>query len=211
MLEAPEIPLSQKTLRSPYKDIVLEEMGKKNHPLEQQARDKIANRLNKLRKNPLFKVERKKHFETEKARQELKTVSIIDPLTSMYNRRFLDGDPNAVPPKKGILEREIERMLRNGKDLAIAMLDIDRFKGINDEFGHQIGDEVLKKVAQTVLENIRLELGDFAIRYGGEEFLFITPNGLDIAQQIIERIREEVGKIQFDNDEYPKSIAISCG
>ena len=215
MLDSPEISLSQKTLRSPHKDNVSEVMGKKNfwgqYPSEKKARDIVANDLSILRKNPLFRTERRKHFKTEKARQDLEKVSIIDPLTNMYHRRFLDGDPVAVPPKKGILEREIERMLCDKKDLTIAMLDIDRFKGINDKFGHQIGDEVLKKVAQTILEHIRSDMGDFAIRYGGEEFFIITPNGLDVAQEMIERIRKEIGKIQFNNDKYPKSIAISCG
>lgn len=217
MLEAPEIPLSQKTLRSPHKDGVSEVMGKKNflgrHSSEQQARNEVASKLRKLRKDPLFKVERKKHFETEKARQELERVSIIDPLTGLYNQRFLNGDPVAVPPKKGILEREIERILKekSNNNLTVAMLDIDRFKGINDKFGHPIGDEVLKKVAQTILEHIRSDMGDFAIRYGGEEFLIITPNGLDIAKKMIERIRTEIEKIQFNNDKYPKSITISCG
>ena len=215
MLESLEIPLSQKTSRSPHKDNVLEIMGRKNFlgqlPSERQARNKIASELRKLRKNSLFKVERKKHLETEKARQELEKVSIIDPLTSVYLRRFLDSDPVAIPPKKGILEREIERMLHDKKDLTVAMLDIDRFKGVNDRFGHQIGDEVLKKVGQTILEHIRSDMGDFAIRYGGDEFLIIIPNGLDVAQRIIERIKEEVEKIRFNNDKFPKSIAVSCG
>ena len=215
MLDSPEIPLSQKTSRSPHKDNVLEVMGRKNFlgqlPSERQARNKIASELRKLRKNSLFKVERKKHLETEKARRELEKVSIIDPLTSVYHRRFLDGDPVAIPPKKGILEREIERMLRDKKDLAVAMLDIDHFKSLNDRYGHQIGDEVLRTVAQTILKNTRSELGDFVIRYGGEEFLVITPNGLDVAQRIVERIRREVEKIQFHNNDYPTTITISCG
>jgi len=139
-------------------------------------------------------------------------ISIIDPLTGMYDRGFLDGDPDVIPPKKGILEREIERILKEkNNNLTVAMLDIDRFKGINDKFGHPIGDEVLKKVAQIVLEHIRFDMGDFAIRYGGEEFLIITPNELDMAKKMIERIRTEIEKIQFNNDKYPKSITISCG
>ena len=219
MLEAPEIPLSQKTSESPHRGIILKEMGKKNlwrqYPSEQKARDQVAKGLRHIRgnstSNSIFIEQRRKQLETEKAKQDLEKVSIIDPLTNMYNRKFLDDDPAAVPPKKGILEREIERMLRDKKDLTVAMLDIDRFKGINDRFGHQIGDEVLKKVAQTVLEHIRSDMGDFAIRYGGEEFLIITPNGLDVAQKMIERIRKKTEQIQFNNDKYPKSITISCG
>jgi len=216
MLESSKIPLSQKTSRSLHKDNVLEVMGRKNFlgqpPSEQQARNKIASELRKLRKNSLFKVERKKHLEIEKARQELEEVSVIDPLTSVYHRRFLDGDPVAIPPKKGILEREIERMLRDKKDLTVAMLDIDLFKEVNDKYGHQVGDEVLRKVAETVLKNIRFNLGDFAIRYGGDEFLIITPNSLGVAQKMIEKIRSEIKRISFNNDnKYPKGVTISCG
>ncbi len=216
MLESSEIPLSQKTSRSPHKDNILEIMGRKNflgqHPSEQQARSKIARGLSKLRKNPLFITERKKHFETEKAKRELEEVSVIDPLTNLYLRRFLDGNPNASPPKKGILEREIERMLKGNKKLTVAMLDIDHFKEVNDQYGHQVGDEVLRKVAETVLKNIRFNLGDFAIRYGGDEFLIITPNSLDVAQKMIEKIRSEIERILFNNDnKYPKGVTISCG
>ncbi|MCR4276555.1 MAG: GGDEF domain-containing protein [Candidatus Curtissbacteria bacterium] len=216
MIESKEIPLSQKTLRSPHKDNVLEIMGRKNFlgqfPSEQQARNKIANELKKLKKNPLFKVERKKHLETEKARRELEEVSVIDPLTNLYLRRFLDGNPNTSPPKKGILEREIERIFKGNKKLTVAMLDIDHFKEVNDQYGHQVGDEVLRKVAETVLKNIRFNLGDFAIRFGGDEFLIITPNSLDVAQKMIEKIRSEIERISFNNDnKYPKGVTISCG
>ena len=219
MLEAPEISLSQRTSRSPHKDNVLEVMGRKNFlgqlPSERQARNKIAIGLRKLRKNSLFKVERKKHLETEKARREIEGVSIIDPLTKMYNRRFLEGNSEASPPQKGILEREVERTLKNAKSnqkLTIAMLDIDHFKQVNDTYGHQVGDELLRRVAETVLKNIRYNLSDFAIRYGGDEFLIIVPNDLDVAQRIIEKIRSEIEKISFDNsDKYPRNITISCG
>jgi len=133
----------------------------------------------------------------------------------MYNRRFLEGNSEASPPQKGILEREVERTLKNAKSnqkLTIAMLDIDHFKQVNDTYGHQVGDELLRRVAETVLKNIRYNLSDFAIRYGGDEFLIIVPNDLDVAQRIIEKIRSEIEKISFDNsDKYPRNITISCG
>ena len=222
MIENSEICLSQKTSRSPYKNNVLKEMGKKNlwrqYPSEQKARDQVAKGLRRIRGNPtsnsIFIEQRKKQLETEKAKQDLERISIIDPLTKVYHRRFLEGDLNASPPQKGILEREIERILRDNKGdkkLTVAMFDIDSFKAVNDQYGHQVGDEVLRKVAETVLKNIRFGLGDFAIRYGGDEFLIITPNDLDIAQKMIEKIREAIEKIRFDSEKYPESITISCG
>lgn len=219
MIENSEISLSRKTSRSPYKNNVLKEMGNKNlwrqYPSEQKARDQVAKGLRRIRGNPtsnsIFIEQRKKQLETEKARQNLEQISILDPLTSMYNKRFLDGNLDASLPQKGILEREIERILQDGKKLTIAMLDIDHFKEVNDQYGHLTGDEVLKKVAQIVLKNIRFDLDDFAIRIGGDEFLIITPNGLDVAEKIIERIRKEIEETSFNSDKRPKNITISCG
>lgn len=211
--------LSQRTLRQPHKSNVLKEIGKKNflgqHPSEQRARNIVASGFRHIRRNPIsnsiFVEQRKKQLETEKVRQDLEQISIIDSLTGMYNRRFLDGNPEATPPRKGILEREVERILRDNKELAVAMLDIDHFKEVNDQYGHPIGDEILKKVTQIVLKNIRFDLDDFAIRIGGDEFLIVTPNGLDVAQKMIERIRREIEETSFNSDKHPKNITISCG
>ncbi len=91
---------------------------------------------------------------------QYKQKSEIDPLTKAYNRN--------------ILESKIDSLFHIYDKKAIAMLDIDFFKKINDTYGHQVGDEVLKYFANHIKENIRKN--DFLIRYGGEEFLVFMPN-----------------------------------
>ena len=86
-----------------------------------------------------------------------------DPLTGLYNRRYVDDT----------LERELQRCERDGEALAVVLLDIDNFKDVNDIHGHQAGDEVLKMLAQLLSRHVRG--GDVASRYGGEEFMLLLP------------------------------------
>lgn len=93
----------------------------------------------------------------------LKEQALRDPLTDLYNRRFLDIT----------LERELNRCKRDGQALCLMLIDIDHFKQINDNYGHQAGDEVLKNLAHLLTENGRS--GDVICRYGGEEFVVMLP------------------------------------
>jgi PleD family two-component response regulator len=94
----------------------------------------------------------------------LQELAVRDSLTGLYNRRYLDET----------LEREVSRARREGIPLSLVMLDIDYFKRVNDTYGHQVGDEVLRTLAATLSADIRAE--DVACRYGGEEFLILLPN-----------------------------------
>ncbi len=96
-------------------------------------------------------------------RVSLRQQSIIDPLTQLYNRRYMDE----------VLKRELARSSRNGSPLSVLVLDLDHFKRINDTFGHEAGDAILRKVALTLRENIRS--GDVACRMGGEEMVVLLP------------------------------------
>jgi len=98
-----------------------------------------------------------------KLRVSLRQQSIIDPLTQLYNRRYLDE----------VLKRELARSSRSGTPLSVLVLDLDHFKRINDTYGHEGGDAILRKVAQALRENIRS--GDVACRMGGEEMIVLLP------------------------------------
>ncbi len=108
----------------------------------------------------------------------LRRLSVTDPLTEAYNREFLH---QRLPPA-------VENADRRGEPLAVAMIDIDHFKEVNDRFGHAVGDRVLAEVAARLRAAIRA--GDLLVRYGGEEFLVLLP-GSDAskAAEIAERMR----------------------
>lgn len=101
--------------------------------------------------------------ENEQLQQQLRQMAVVDPLTGLYNRRHLE---EALP-------REIARAQRDGEPLALVMLDIDHFKGINDRYGHLVGDQLLIMFAAVLRDEIRA--ADIACRYGGEEFLLMLP------------------------------------
>ena len=95
---------------------------------------------------------------------QLNEQAVRDPLTGLFNRRYLET----------IVPHELARCARDGSSLALIMIDIDHFKTVNDSFGHQGGDEVLKALAQLLIDSVRAS--DVACRFGGEEFLLLLPN-----------------------------------
>ncbi|MDO8789442.1 MAG: diguanylate cyclase [Sulfuritalea sp.] len=102
--------------------------------------------------------------------EKLREQANRDSLTGLFNRRYLEGT----------LERELARCRREGAPLSMVLLDIDHFKLVNDTYGHQAGDEVLRVFGRLLLEHARAE--DIVCRYGGEEFLLVLPKmPLDIA------------------------------
>lgn len=113
---------------------------------------------------------------------ELREQAIRDPLTGLYNRRFLDE----------VLRRELARAQRYGHPLSLILIDIDNFKELNDRYGHLVGDEALKRVARALRENIRRV--DYIFRWGGDEFCVILPetNGPG-AKEVVRRFQEPFG------------------
>jgi diguanylate cyclase (GGDEF)-like protein/PAS domain S-box-containing protein len=113
-------------------------------------------------------------------RETLRTQSIRDPLTGLFNRRYLEES----------LEREIHRCTRNQTPLAVLMLDLDHFKRFNDEFGHDAGDAVLREWGGFLQVRVRYE--DIVCRLGGEEFAIVLPDAtLQSAQEVAHRICDD--------------------
>ena len=149
----------------------------------------------------LYERLRKKHLSLEKANKEIKLLSRTDTLTGCYNRGYLNE----------VLPREITRALRYKRPLALAMCDIDHFKKVNDTYGHQCGDVVLKKFVQSILELIRADT-DWLARYGGEEFLLVLPEtSLDNAYGLAERLRKHIAGKVIQAEEDNISITASFG
>ncbi len=127
----------------------------------------------------------------------LKRLSTTDELTQALNRRkYLE-----------VMEREVERVKRHATPLSLLIFDIDHFKAVNDTYGHDVGDEVLKAVAELVRDNVRKV--DYFVRWGGEEFVVITPD-TEIYKAIIfaEKLRSRMEENLFDK---VGSITISIG
>ena len=144
---------------------------------------------------------RKKQLSLEKANREIKLLSRIDSLTGCYNRGYLNE----------LLPREITRALRYKRPLALAMCDIDKFKKINDTYGHQCGDEVLRKLVLRISAVIRADT-DWLARYGGEEFLIVLPETqLENASGLAERLRRNIAKKSIETQENKISITASFG
>lgn len=118
----------------------------------------------------------------DKANLELKTLASTDALTGLANRRQFDAT----------LHKEWYRALRDATPLGLLMIDLDRFKALNDRFGHQLGDAFLARVGQVIRDNVR-RAGDMAARYGGEEFAVVLPGTAAAgALEIAEHIRRAV-------------------
>lgn len=119
--------------------------------------------------------------------EELQEMAITDGLTKVYNRRY----------SMMRLEEEIERSRRYKHPLSILILDIDNFKQVNDEYGHQVGDDVLIKLAKSCQRLIRGS--DVMTRFGGEEFMIIFPElDSEHAMCVAEKVRKEIEALQFD-------------
>jgi diguanylate cyclase (GGDEF)-like protein len=125
---------------------------------------------------------------------------VTDALTGLGNYRFFQSS----------LVREIERATRFGRELAVLMLDLDRFKLVNDVHGHQVGDAVLIEVADRIRAEVR-EV-DIVARYGGEEFVVVLPEtGREGAGHIADRICLAMRRLPFAVAELQLPITVSIG
>jgi diguanylate cyclase (GGDEF)-like protein len=130
----------------------------------------------------------------------LEKLAVTDGLTSIYNRRYL----------MDALEKEFQRAKRYGESFAVILIDVDHFKGVNDNFGHQMGDFVLRELAQILFQQLRGT--DTVGRYGGEEFVILLP-GTDLqgAASLADRIRYLVEQHPFRRGDAFARITLSAG
>lgn len=125
-------------------------------------------------------------------------LAITDELTGFYNRRYMESHVATL----------VEAALNRGRVLSIMALDIDHFKPVNDTYGHDVGDMVLRECAERIGRNIRNV--DMACRIGGEEFIIILPEtNLAAAKKIAERLREQIEATPFAQSEVPDPIRIT--
>ena len=127
-------------------------------------------------------------------------MAVIDPLTGLYNRRYATQH----------MQRIIERSGESGLPYAVIMMDLDRFKSVNDTHGHEAGDRVLKEFARRLQENLRGI--DLVARLGGEEFLVVLPDtGPSEVEFAAERLRKAIDRQNFEignNKEIPVTVSI---
>ena len=128
------------------------------------------------------------------ANLQLEHASQTDPLTGLRNRRYL---ANQIPADLAFYDREHARTGNTDHTLVFALVDIDHFKGINDNYGHKAGDRILQQFAQVMTRLVRT--GDYIVRWGGEEFLLVfRPMPRQYVKMIGERIRHSVSVQLFD-------------
>lgn len=133
------------------------------------------------------------------SRIKINKYIFFDKLTGAYGQNKFDE----------FIKKELERSKRYGTNLSIVGFDIDRFKHVNDTYGHGIGDAVLKEAATLVINNIRVN--DYLFRIGGDEFLVLLPNtGLEEAIVVAEKFRKTVEKTEFSVEKI-KNITFSIG
>lgn len=149
-----------------------------------EANDKLAARLQEI----------------EALQRRLSELVSRDPLTGLYNRRWLEE----------ILDREISRAQRMNYSVALAMIDLDHFKVLNDDYGHLAGDVVLKALGDLLTKSLRS--GDIACRFGGEEFLLILP-GMppEAAKARADVWRESFAKLVMNYNEVRMQSTFSVG
>lgn len=127
----------------------------------------------------------------------------IDDLTGLYNRSYFYNS----------LEHEVKKAKFTGQSVYVLVLDIDKFKSVNDTYGHLVGDKILENIGSIISSNTRKT--DVAARYGGEEFAIILPNSCyTAAEHLAERIRRHVEKITSNSNEFSEfkdSVTLSVG
>lgn len=129
-------------------------------------------------------------------------MAVTDGLTGLHNRRYLDSH----------LQTLFDRAVARRRPLSVMITDLDRFKSVNDTYGHDGGDDVLREFARRLRQNVRGI--DLACRYGGEEFVVVMPDtDGEVAEKVAERIRAEIARTPFSigKDGQTLDVTVSVG
>ncbi len=133
-------------------------------------------------------------------RETLRHQSLSDPLTGLYNRRYMEDQ----------LDREILRAARTGRSVGVVVVDVDNFKRINDNHGHSAGDSLLTAIALTLQDNVRAL--DTVCRLGGDEFVIVLPDSSrSSAAQRAEHVREAVRRLDHRLERKFSAVTLSMG
>lgn len=156
-------------------------ISKVYHTLVAKAIEKVLVEKQNLELSRTLRTLKKTQEELHNTNRELRYISATDSLSSLYNRRKIEE----------LLYTSCDRAAKYNEFFSLILLDIDLFKRINDEYGHPVGDIVIKQIAENLKNNVRDE--DAVGRWGGEEFLIICP-GLDAqnALKLAERLRQDI-------------------
>lgn len=193
------------TIKEAFESGCVDYISKPLNKIELLARVDLALRL----KNTVDEL-RNKNQQLEQARSKLEDanerlteLSYEDSLTGLGNKRKFNEK----------LNREWERLAREDSPLSLVMIDIDNFKAYNDRYGHEAGDEVLKKVGEKISEAVRRP-ADTAARYGGEEFILVLPDTeMEGGLKVAEDLRAEVEELEITHEaaENGSVLTISLG
>lgn len=178
-------------------DQLLESFNAMSHYLA-VTYQKLANQINTLEKQN--EQAQAAHQSLVKNNLKLKELIMQDPLTGVFNRRYLMQQ----------LYRQVNFSIRYKQPMAVLFIDIDYFKDINDTYGHQVGDEILREFVRLLMLAIRST--DILTRYGGEEFIILAPQtDLDNATRLAERIRETIAANAFRTNKGTVHFTVSVG
>lgn len=163
-----------------------------------EPQDRRVPNIEKVRTLEVFATQAVTAIQSAQQYHEIKRLTFVDAMTPAYNHRFFQE----------ALAKEVHRHSRTGRDLALAMLDIDNFKKINDTYGHPVGDVILKGLVDELMTNARDS--DVVARYGGEEFAIIFPETPgERAFDAADRLRQLVERRQFAIMELRRTLHVT--
>jgi two-component system cell cycle response regulator len=178
-----------------------EDIQRVAHGLEIGAHDYIMRPIDRqeLLARARTQIRKKRFQERLRANYEVSlSMALTDSLTGLYNRRYLEVH----------MQKMLERNCENKRTMCVLMFDIDHFKQVNDNYGHAVGDEVLKTFAYRLKDNLRSF--DLVARLGGEEFVAVMPDvSKDYAMIIAERLRNSIGSTSFKSQTEDGNLEIT--